>query len=111
MAIDYILHKGKETQIYNVSAHEEIDNLTLIHKILAILGKSDDLITFVNDRPGHDRRYAIDSSKLRSELGWEPKHTDFAEGLKATIAWYRDNPAWWQGAKEAVEAKYAKQGQ
>ena len=79
--------------------------------ILEGMGKSADDFDWVKDRPGHDRRYAIDSSKLRSELGWEPKHTDFAEGLKATIAWYRDNPGWWQGAKEAVEAKYAKQGQ
>lgn len=83
MAIDCILHKGKENQIYNVSAHEEIDNLTLIHKILAILGKSDDLITFVNDRPGHDRRYAMDTSRLE-QLGWKAKRNldDFLNTLK-----------------------------
>ena len=68
-------------------------------------------ILTVRDRPGHDRRYAIDPTKLRRELGWEPKRTDFAEGLAATIAWYRDNEAWWRPAKEAVEAKYASQGQ
>lgn len=83
MAIDYILHKGKETQIYNVSAHEEIDNLTLIHKILAILGKSDDLITFVNDRPGHDRRYAMNTTRLE-QLGWKATRNldDFLNTLK-----------------------------
>ena len=92
-------------------ADGETNNIDVLHAILEGMGKSADDFDWVKDRPGHDRRYAIDSSKLRSELGWEPKHTDFAEGLKATIAWYRDNPGWWQGAKEAVEAKYAKQGQ
>lgn len=83
MAIDYILHKGKEKQIYNVSSHEEIDNLTLIHKILAILGKSDDLITFINDRPGHDRRYAMDTTRLE-KLGWKATRNldDFLNTLK-----------------------------
>ena len=83
MAIDYILHKGKEKQIYNVSAHEEIDNLTLIHKILAILGKSDDLITFINDRPGHDRRYAMNTTRLE-QLGWKATRNldDFLNTLK-----------------------------
>lgn len=82
-AIDYILHKGKEKQIYNVSAHEEIDNLTLIHKMLAILGKSDDLITFVNDRPGHDRRYAMNTTRLE-QLGWKATRNldDFLNTLK-----------------------------
>lgn len=82
-AIDYILHKGKENHIYNVSAHEEINNLELIRKILAILGKSDDLITFVNDRPGHDRRYAMDTSRLE-KLGWEATRNldDFLNTLK-----------------------------
>lgn len=82
-AIDYILHKGKENHIYNVSAHEEIDNLELIRKILAILGKSDDLITFVNDRPGHDRRYAMDTSRLE-KLGWKAARNldDFLNTLK-----------------------------
>lgn len=82
-AIDYILHKGKENHIYNVSAHEEINNLELIRKILAILGKSDDLITFVNDRPGHDRRYAMDTSCLE-KLGWKATRNldDFLNTLK-----------------------------
>lgn len=82
-AIDYILHKGKENHIYNVSAHEEINNLELIRKILAILGKSDDLITFVNDRPGHDRRYAMDTSRLE-KLGWKAARNldDFLNTLK-----------------------------
>lgn len=82
-AIDYILHKGKENHIYNVSAHEEINNLELIRKILAILGKSDDLITFVNDRPGHDRRYAMDTSRLE-KLGWKAKRNldDYLNRLK-----------------------------
>ena len=65
----------------------------------------------MRDRPGHDRRYAIDSSKLRRELDWEPKHTDFAQGLVATIEWYRENEQWWRPAKEATEAKYKAQGQ
>lgn len=83
IAIDYILHKGKENHIYNVSAHEEINNLELIRKILAILGKSDDLITFVNDRPGHDRRYAMDTSRLE-KLGWKAKRNldDYLNTLK-----------------------------
>ena len=82
-AIDYILHKEKENHIYNVSAHEEINNLELIRKILAILGKSDDLITFVNDRPGHDRRYAMDTSRLE-KLGWKAARNldDFLNTLK-----------------------------
>lgn len=82
-AIDYILYKGKENHIYNVSAHEEINNLELIRKILAILGKSDDLITFVNDRPGHDRRYAMDTSRLE-KLGWKAARNldDFLNTLK-----------------------------
>ncbi len=82
-AIDYILHQGKENHIYNVSAHEGINNLELIRKILAILGKSDDLITFVNDRPGHDRRYAMDTSRLE-KLGWKAKRNldDFLNTLK-----------------------------
>ena len=75
------------------------------------IGQGPDDFDWVRDRPGHDRRYAIDSSKLRRELGWQPKHTDFAEGLSATIDWYRDNEDWWRADKEATEAKYAAQGQ
>ena len=75
------------------------------------MGCSEDAFDWVRDRPGHDRRYAIDSSKLRAELGWKPVRTDFEAGLQATIAWYIDNRAWWEPAKAATEARYRAQGQ
>ena len=75
------------------------------------MGKDPDGFDWVRDRPGHDRRYAIDSTKLQTELGWAPKHTDFASGLRATIDWYIQNEAWWRPVKAATEAKYAAQGQ
>ena len=75
--------------------------------VLRAMGQPEDAFDWVRDRPGHDRRYAIDSSKLRRELGWLPAHTDFAEGLVATNEWYRENEDWWRPAKEATEAKYA----
>ena len=73
--------------------------------------KPKDAYEHVNDRPGHDQRYAIDSSKLRTELGWTPRYTNLREGLQATIDWYTANTEWWQAEKQAVEASYAKQGQ
>ncbi len=79
--------------------------------ILRAMGKQPDDFDWVRDRPGRDRRYAIDSTKLRRELGWRPQHTDFAEGPKATIDWYVANEAWWRPAKAAIEAKYKDQGQ
>ena len=69
------------------------------------------IIVFVTDRPGHDLRYAIDATRIRSELGWSPRYESFRDGLAATIEWYRENEAWWRPAKEATEAKYAAQGQ
>ena len=75
------------------------------------MGKDEDDFDWVNDRPGHDLRYAIDSTKLQRELGWQPLHTNFSEGLKQTIEWYENNRSWWEGAKQATEAKYAKAGQ
>ena len=74
-------------------------------------GRPEDDFDWVRDRPGHDRRYAIDAAKLRRELGWEPRNTDFAAGLAGTIRWYRANEAWWRPAKEATEARYKSQGQ
>jgi dTDP-glucose 4,6-dehydratase len=74
------------------------------------MGKSEDDYEHVNDRPGHDMRYAIDSSKLRNELGWQPKYGDFSEGLKQTIGWYKQNEAWWKPQKSATEAKYTEIG-
>ena len=93
------------------SADGERDNITVMRDILRAMGEVPDAFDWVRDRPGHDRRYAIDSSRLRRELGWAPGRTDFAEGLAQTIAWYRDNEDWWRPAKEATEAKYARQGQ
>ena len=110
-AVWTILTRGVPGETYLVGADGERNNIDVMRAILEGMGQAADAFDWVRDRPGHDRRYAIDSSKLRRELGWAPAHTDFAEGLAATIAWYRDNEAWWRPAKEATEAKYAAVGQ
>lgn len=110
-AVWTILTKGKAGETYLIGADGEKSNIDVLRSILERMGKTSDDFDWVRDRPGHDRRYAIDSTKLQRELGWMPKHTDFSEGLDTTIAWYRDNEEWWRSAKEAVEAKYAAQGQ
>lgn len=110
-AVWTILEKGQIGETYLVGANGEKNNIDVLKTILEQMGKPTDYFDWVKDRPGHDRRYAIDSSKLQQELGWKPQHTDFAEGLKKTIAWYKDNEAWWQASKADVEAKYKNQGQ
>lgn len=94
-AIDLIIRKGRVGEVYNIGGHNEKTNLEVVKTILKELGKGEDLITFVKDRPGHDRRYAIDPAKIHCELGWLPQ-TSFAEGIKKTIKWYLDNEYWWQ---------------
>lgn len=94
-AIDLIIRKGRVGEVYNIGGHNEKTNLEVVKTILKELGKGEDLITFVKDRPGHDRRYAIDPAKIHKELGWLPQ-TSFAEGIKKTIKWYLDNKEWWQ---------------
>ena len=84
---------GRNGEVYNVGGHNEKANIEIVRIILAELGKPESLITFVEDRKGHDRRYAIDPSKIRNELGWEPE-TMFAEGIRRTIRWYLDHPEW-----------------
>lgn len=94
-AIELVLNKGIRGQIYNVSAGDEKTNLDVVREILRIMGKDISQIEFVEDRPGHDVRYSLDSSKIREELGWKPAET-FENGLKATVQWYLDNVDWWR---------------
>ena len=110
-AVWAILTEGRLGETYLIGADGERNNIDVLRAILAAMGCGPDDFDWVRDRPGHDRRYAIDSAKLRRELGWQPKHTDFAEGLADTIAWYAANEDWWRPAKEATEAKYRAQGQ
>lgn len=94
-AIDLIIHKGKVGEVYNIGGHNEKSNLEVVKIILKELGKSEDLIRYVTDRPGHDMRYAIDPTKIHTELGWLPA-TKFEDGIKKTIQWYLDNKKWWE---------------
>ncbi|WCK54288.1 dTDP-glucose 4,6-dehydratase [Aneurinibacillus sp. Ricciae_BoGa-3] len=94
-AIDLVIHKGEPGEVYNVGGNNERTNLEIVKRVLSELGKPESLIRFVTDRPGHDRRYAIDATKIKIELGWEPKY-DFESGIVKTIQWYLDNQEWWQ---------------
>lgn len=105
-----ILEKGKIGETYLIGADGEKNNKKVVELILELMGKDPSEYAHVNDRPGHDLRYAIDASKLRNELGWQPKYTDFRKGLKDTIEWYKQNEGWWRPQKEATEAKYQELG-
>ncbi|MGV9712649.1 dTDP-glucose 4,6-dehydratase [Gordonia sp. NPDC003424] len=106
-AVWTIIDNGEIGETYLIGADGEVDNRTVVESILELLGQPADAFDFVTDRPGHDRRYAIDSTRLRTELGWQPNYLDFRSGLSATIDWYRDHTDWWQAAKDGVEQKYA----
>ena len=104
-AIDTVLHKGQDGEIYNIGGNNEKANIELVKLIIEVLGKSEDLIKYVKDRPGHDRRYAIDNTKITTELGWEPAYT-FEEGIKETIQWYLDNTDWIENIASGDYAGY-----
>ncbi len=106
-AVWTILDRGRNGETYLIGADGEQTNRTVVQAILRAFGRPEDAYELVRDRPGHDRRYAIDSSKLRRELGWTPQYADFASGLAATIAWYRENESWWRPQKAVAEARYA----
>ncbi len=101
-AIDLIIHKGRVGEVYNVGGHNEMRNIDIVKLICKELGKSENLITYVTDRKGHDMRYAIDPTKIHNELGWLPE-TKFQDGIKKTIKWYLENRDWWE---EIISGEY-----
>ncbi len=94
-AIESLVSKGKSGQIYNITAWDEIANKTIVEKILELMKKSTELIEYVGDRPGHDKRYSIDASKIQKEIGWKPRY-QFDQALSETVQWYQNNPQWWE---------------
>jgi dTDP-glucose 4,6-dehydratase len=110
-AVWAVLDAGRIGETYLIGANGERSNRDVLETILELMGKPRDAYDLVTDRAGHDLRYAIDSSKLRAELGWEPVYRDMRAGLTQTIEWYRANRDWWEPRKEAVEARYAEAGQ
>lgn len=101
-AIDLVLREGKTGEVYNIGGNNEQTNIEIVKNILNLLGKSENLINYVKDRPGHDRRYAIDAAKIKKELGWEPA-TSFSDGMGKTVRWYLENESWW---REILSGKY-----
>ncbi|WP_193119560.1 dTDP-glucose 4,6-dehydratase [Brachybacterium tyrofermentans] len=110
-AVLRILDRGEIGETYLIGADGEKSNKEVVELILQLMGRDSHDYEHVTDRPGHDLRYAIDSTRLRTELGWQPSFRDFEAGLAATVDWYRENEAWWRPQKAATEAKYAKAGQ
>jgi len=104
-AIDLVIHKGRNGEVYNIGGNNERTNVHIVTTILEQLGKSESLITYVKDRPGHDRRYGIDPTKTMTELGWKPKHS-FETGIKETIAWYLKNKEWWTRIQSGAYQEY-----
>ncbi|EHS55292.1 dTDP-glucose 4,6-dehydratase [Paenibacillus kribbensis] len=108
-AIDLVIHQGKLGEVYNIGGNNERTNVHIVKTVLEELGKPDSLISYVQDRPGHDRRYGIDPTKTMNELGWKPKHS-FETGIKETIRWYLDNKEWWTRIQSGeYQQYYAKQ--
>ena len=101
----------RQGETYLIGADGEENNITVLRSILRLMGKPEDAFEHVVDRPGHDLRYAIDGTRLREELEWEPQFTNFESGLANTIQWYTNHRDWWEPLKAEVEAKYAKAGQ
>ena len=110
-AVWTILDRGVSGETYLIGADGERSNKQVLEAILELMGKPADWYDSVADRPGHDLRYAIDATKLRTELGWSPTYTDLSAGLEQTVGWYADHRDWWQAAKQGVEARYAEAGQ